>query len=164
MSNCRILYDGANPSDHVPVQIQLDVVPQHTGESGKTNKNDENIENEEPHLVQDLNATGLLTSRWENSNGMNISRENVVQTYFELLTDDEIKKLYEIYKPDFLLFEYQFELRGLKYNVPKYQHKVEQEALHQEPASSFGSNIFAQHCLVATSLFCVWFLKMYKWY
>eukprot|EP00090_Calanus_glacialis_P034506 TRINITY_DN58099_c0_g1_i1.p1 TRINITY_DN58099_c0_g1~~TRINITY_DN58099_c0_g1_i1.p1 ORF type:complete len:123 (+),score=21.42 TRINITY_DN58099_c0_g1_i1:21-389(+) len=120
------------------------------------------IENEEPHLVQDLNATGLLTSRWENSNGMNISRENVVETYFELLTDDEIKKLYNIYEPDFLLFEYQFELRGLKYNVPKYQHKVEQEALHQEPASSFGSNIFAQHCLVATSLFCVWFLKMYK--
>ena len=43
VSDCSIIYDGENPSDHVPVQIKLEVVPQHAGgkptepKSGKIN-------------------------------------------------------------------------------------------------------------------------------
>ena len=36
VSECEILYDGSNPSDHFPVQIKLDVVvPLHPGDIGK---------------------------------------------------------------------------------------------------------------------------------
>ena len=37
VSNCTTIYDGANPSDHLPVEIQLEVEPQHTGERGNSN-------------------------------------------------------------------------------------------------------------------------------
>ena len=36
VSDCAIVQDGENPSDHVPVQIRLDLVPQRTGESGSS--------------------------------------------------------------------------------------------------------------------------------
>jgi hypothetical protein len=81
----------------------------------------ENIEQEEKYFVEDLNAADLITSKWENSNKMNISNEEIVEEYFKLLTDKEIKKLYKIYEKDFFLFNYQFEFRGMKFNVPKFE-------------------------------------------
>lgn len=50
---------------------------------------------------------------------MNITNGEVVAEYFKLLTDIEIKKLYKIYENDFLIADYQFEFRGIKFNVPK---------------------------------------------
>ena len=81
----------------------------------------ENLEEEEKYFVEDLNATDLIKSKWENSNKINITNGEVVGEYFKLLTDKEIKKLYKIYKDDFLLFNYQFEFRGMKFNVPKLE-------------------------------------------
>ena len=49
---------------------------------------------------------------------MNITSGEVVAAYFELLSNEEIKKLYKIYENDFLLFNYQFEFREMKFNVP----------------------------------------------
>ena len=65
VSNCRILYDGANPSDHFPVQIQLEVVPQHTGESGQTTLNKSgkidwsSLTDEELFVYRDVMDTAL---------------------------------------------------------------------------------------------------------
>ena len=39
VSGCQILYAGENPSDHNPVQLKLEVVPQHAGDSGKSTNN-----------------------------------------------------------------------------------------------------------------------------
>ena len=39
VSDCSILYDGENPSDHNPVQINLEVVPQHPGDGGQATGN-----------------------------------------------------------------------------------------------------------------------------
>ena len=36
VSNCTIVQDGENPSDHVPVQIRLDLVPLRTGGGGRS--------------------------------------------------------------------------------------------------------------------------------
>ena len=32
VKNCRILYDGGNPSDHFPVEMEIEVVPLQTGD------------------------------------------------------------------------------------------------------------------------------------
>ena len=37
VSDSKILYDGENPSDHIPVQLKLEVVPHHACEGGKPN-------------------------------------------------------------------------------------------------------------------------------
>ena len=52
---------------------------------------------------------------------MNITNGEVVAEYFKLLTDKEIRQLYKIYENDFLLFNYQFEFRGMQFNVPKLE-------------------------------------------
>ena len=49
---------------------------------------------------------------------MNITSGEVVAAYFDLLSNEEIKKLYKSYENDFLLFNYQFEFREMKFNIP----------------------------------------------
>ena len=80
----------------------------------------EHIEEEEKYFVEELNASDLITPKWENQNKLNISNGQLVVKYFELLTDKEIKQLYKIYENDFHLFDYQFEFREMKFNFPKY--------------------------------------------
>ena len=63
-----------------------------------------------------VNFQGKLQSRWENSNKGSISDQELVDTYFELLSNQEIQKLYEIYKLDFQQFNYSFSFRGIAYN------------------------------------------------
>ena len=58
----------------------------------------------------------IIESKWLNSNKMNVSDAELVQTYFSLLTDAEIERLYKIYKLDFKQFEYSFKFRGKEYN------------------------------------------------
>ena len=36
VSDCAIIYDGANPSDHFPVQLKLEVEPQHPGNTASS--------------------------------------------------------------------------------------------------------------------------------
>ena len=66
-------------------------------------------------LYQEL-YSGLISTKWTNSNRGNISEAELLEKYFDLLSNAEIKKLYEIYKVDFQQFGYSFEFRGIKYN------------------------------------------------
>ena len=59
----------------------------------------------------------LIKSQWRNNNKQNMSDTDLLHTYFDLLSNKEISKLYEIYKLDFEQFEYSFQFRGMKYNV-----------------------------------------------
>ena len=60
----------------------------------------------------------VIKPQWENSNKRNISDTDLLTAYFELLSNEEIKKLYNIYKPDFEQFNYSFEFREITYNMP----------------------------------------------
>ena len=92
----------------------------------------ENISDEEPLFIRELGASrrrnierterslyclsiDILQSRWLNSNKLNVTDRELLETYFSLLTDTEIKKLHEIYLLDFQQFNYSFEFRGIKY-------------------------------------------------
>ena len=76
----------------------------------------EYLEEEEKYFVEDLNASNQIKPHWENSNKMNISNGEMVAEYFNLLTDDEIRGLYRIYKNDFLLFKYNFQFRNISFD------------------------------------------------
>ena len=67
--------------------------------------------------LESVNFQGKLQSRWENSNKGSISDQELVDTYFELLSNQEIQKLYEIYKLDFHQFNYSFSFRGITYSA-----------------------------------------------
>ena len=98
----------------------------------------ETISVEEPFFIANIGASGIqknyilfnnlgifpplnldiLFSKWENSNKMNISDEVLLNVYFEMLSNQEIQKLYEIYEADFQQFQYKFNFRGIEYNLP----------------------------------------------
>ena len=73
----------------------------------------ENIEHEEPWLADSLGAGHLIEPRWENKNSKEVSKEQVLGSYFSLLLDEEIRGLYNIYEDDFKAFGYKFQFRGL---------------------------------------------------
>ena len=99
----------------------------------------ETISVEEPFFIANIGASGIqkiyisfnnlgiflpinldiLFSKWENSNKMNISDEVLLNVYFEMLSNQEIQKLYEIYEADFQQFQYKFNFRGIEYNLPR---------------------------------------------
>ena len=62
-----------------------------------------------------FNCLDLLHSKWLNSNKLNISDTKLLQVYFEMLSDEDIRKLYNIYEVDFKQFQYNFDFRGIKY-------------------------------------------------
>ena len=95
---------------------------------------------EEPFLVQQLGAEGdadtfcvtnisnelilgIVKSKWENSNKRNITDQQLIEAYFDLLSNNEIKRLYEIYRLDFKQFNYTFTFRGITYNDLSEEHK-----------------------------------------
>jgi hypothetical protein len=47
-----------------------------------------------------------------------LKKEEVVAKYFDMLDDDDIMALYNIYQDDFKMFGYQFQFRGLRLNMP----------------------------------------------
>ena len=51
-----------------------------------------------------------------NSNKINISDTELLEAYFDLLTDEQIADLYQIYQLDFLQFDYTFTFRGKQYH------------------------------------------------
>lgn len=75
----------------------------------------EQINVEEPLFIQEMEASDIIESRWMNSNKMNISDTQLLEAYFDLLTDEEITELYQIYQLDFLQFDYSFTFRGRQY-------------------------------------------------
>ena len=46
---------------------------------------------------------------------MKISDAELLEVYYDLLTDEEINALYQIYRLDFLQFDYNFNFRGRQY-------------------------------------------------
>ena len=67
-------------------------------------------------VLINFNLSDILESKWLNSNKMNISDSTLVNTYFDILSDAEIEKLYQIYELDFKQFDYSFKFRGKEYN------------------------------------------------
>ena len=67
-------------------------------------------------LFNELLLIGIIKSKWENSNKGNITKEQLIEAYFGLLSNNEIKRLYEIYRLDFKQFNYTFTFRGITYN------------------------------------------------
>ena len=65
---------------------------------------------------------GIVKSKWENSNKGNVTEEQLIEAYFDLLSNSEIKRLYEIYQLDFKQFNYTFTFRGITYNNLNEQH------------------------------------------
>ena len=65
------------------------------------------------------NITFFSYTRWENrdKDGEVTSREKLLFKYFNLLDDDEIQDLYNIYENDFKLFGYNFQFRDLRLNI-----------------------------------------------
>ena len=57
-----------------------------------------------------------------NSNKSNITDQQLIEAYFDLLSNNEIKRLYEIYKLDFKQFKYTFTFRGIIYNDLSEEH------------------------------------------
>ena len=53
---------------------------------------------------------------WNNRNDGGFDKKELTRQYFEVLDDEDIEKLYFIYKEDFQMFGYSFQLRGKQYN------------------------------------------------
>ena len=58
----------------------------------------------------------ILESKWLNSNKINLTDSVLMETYFNFLTDSEVAKLYQIYRLDFIQFNYTFAFRGVQYS------------------------------------------------
>ena len=64
-----------------------------------------------------MNASDLIQPRWENRNDGGLEKEIILSKYFDLLDDEEVEALYEIYKDDFLMFGYQFKYKHFRFNI-----------------------------------------------
>ena len=51
----------------------------------------------------------------ENSNGLEIESDDLTRKYFSLLSDEDVDKLYQIYRADFDLFGYEFRFGNKTY-------------------------------------------------
>ena len=74
----------------------------------------ETLEVEEPLFLKEVLRTPVkMDGRHRNSNRRDdMSSREITKRYFSILSDSDIKGLYNLYKPDFLLFEYQYEQDG----------------------------------------------------
>ena len=69
----------------------------------------EDIANEEPLLLKHLNIDHVIHRQWKNSNRMSgYTEDQLTKLYFEQLSKEEIDRLYDLYRYDFLLFSYNF--------------------------------------------------------
>ena len=64
----------------------------------------ENLEEEEPFMFRQLNFS-YGEPKFENHNPSRLTF-NEKKGYFDLLNKNEMNQLYDLYKQDFLLFEY----------------------------------------------------------
>ena len=49
-----------------------------------------------------------IKPKWENRNDGGVNNTELTRTYFELLSDEDVDKLFEIYETDFQMFGYSF--------------------------------------------------------
>ena len=70
---------------------------------------------EEEHFLKAKLSPNFQQSFHENHKEEGLSSKEITEIYFEILSDQEIQKLYEVYKLDFLIFGYEFQIRDLKF-------------------------------------------------
>ena len=54
---------------------------------------------------------------WENEHkgGRELKEADIVEKYFDLLTENDINQLVNLYRPDFIMFNYTFSYRNKTY-------------------------------------------------
>ena len=57
-----------------------------------------------------------IKPKWENRNDGGLNKTELTETYFEILSDEDIDALFDIYETDFQMFGYSFQIRGNNYN------------------------------------------------
>ena len=75
------------------------------------------FQEEQRQLANIIPLGDRIEQKWENRNDGGLDKSELTRTYFELLSDEDIDKLYNIYKTDFDMFGYSFQMRDKKYNV-----------------------------------------------
>ena len=76
----------------------------------------ENLEHEETWLKRYLKVEQMLPDRYVNQNPYkSLTSSDITQIYFSVLTDQMVKDLYRVYKKDFEMFDYTFQLRDLSF-------------------------------------------------
>ncbi len=73
----------------------------------------ENLAEEEKYFIERLELENTVLVRWENRNSGARSTGEVRDTYYNMLTENEIWQLYTFYKMDFDLFEYEVDPKYL---------------------------------------------------
>lgn len=76
-----------------------------------------NIAQEEKFVLDEIDEKRVIEQKWVNKNAADLSKEELISMYFNLLDDSQIISLYNIYEDDFKLFGYQFQFRGHKLNA-----------------------------------------------
>lgn len=77
----------------------------------------ENLDHEEMLFINEnhwettIAKTEKLNKNWSG----NLYGNDLTRLYFSILSDQQINKLYEFYKQDFLLFKYKFEINNLTF-------------------------------------------------
>ena len=54
-------------------------------------------------------------NNWSNRNNLNVSEDAILEKYFSLLNTNDIIGLVDLYRPDFLMFNYTFTFRNISF-------------------------------------------------
>ena len=77
--------------------------------------NGHRIKQRENILILIIVLVTILLFSWKNRNDGGLDKMELTRQYFEVLDDEDIEKLYFIYKEDFQMFGYEFNFRGKQY-------------------------------------------------
>ena len=75
------------------------------------------FQEEQGQLANMIPMGDRIEQKWENRNDGGLDKSELTRTYFEMLSDEDIDKLFNIYRTDFDMFGYSFQIRDKKYNV-----------------------------------------------
>jgi len=76
----------------------------------------ENIQEEQGQLANLIPMGSRIKPKWENRNDGGLNKTELTETYFEILSDEDVDALFDIYETDFQMFGYSFQIRGNNYN------------------------------------------------
>ena len=70
----------------------------------------------EQRLFSKLLGEGVeFRNNWSNRNNLNVSEDAILEKYFSLLSTNDVKGLVDLYRPDFLMFNYTFTFRNISF-------------------------------------------------
>ena len=64
------------------------------------------MQEEQGQLANIIPMGERIEPKWENRNDGGLDRDELTNTYLKMLSDDDISKLFNIYRPDFEMFGY----------------------------------------------------------